>query len=67
MGRKGWSLIGLVVLLALNMILLQYTIESFMVYDHATMRIYLIIALINVALIGLLYRYWRKIEYHVKD
>lgn len=67
MGRNGWSLIGLVILLATNMILLQYTIESYMVYDHASMRLYMIIAVINVGLIGLLYRYWKKIEYCTKE
>ena len=67
MGRNGWSLIGLVILLATNMILLQYTIESYMVYDHASMRLYMIIAVINVGLIGLLYRYWKKNEYRTKE
>ncbi|WP_215190513.1 hypothetical protein [Exiguobacterium sp. s6] len=67
MGRNGWSLIGLVILLATNMILLQYTIESYMVYDHASMRLYMTIAVINVGLIGLLYRYWKKIEYRTKE
>ncbi|WP_260564110.1 hypothetical protein [Exiguobacterium himgiriensis] len=67
MGRNGWSLLGLVILLATNMILLQYTIESYMVYDHASMRLYMGIALANVGLIILLYRYWKKIEYGVKE
>ncbi|WP_214756430.1 hypothetical protein [Exiguobacterium sp. s157] len=67
MGRNGWSLIGLVILLGTNMVLLQYTIESYMVYDHASMRLYMIIAVINVGLIGLLYRYWKKIEYRTKE
>ncbi|UTT42780.1 hypothetical protein [Exiguobacterium aurantiacum] len=67
MGRNGWSLIGLVVLLATNMVLLQYTIESYMVYDHASMQLYMAIAIINVGLIGLLYRYWKKIEYRTKE
>lgn len=67
MGRNGWSLIGLVVLLATNMVLLQYTIESYMVYDHASMRLYMAIAIINVGLIALLYRYWKKFEYRTKE
>lgn len=67
MGRNGWSLIGLVVLLATNMVLLQYTIESYMVYDHASMRLYMAIAIINVGLIALLYRHWKKIEYRTKE
>ncbi|STO09475.1 hypothetical protein [Exiguobacterium aurantiacum] len=67
MGRKVWSLLGLVILLATNMILLQYTIESYMVYDHASMRLYMGIAIVNVGLIALVYRYWKKIEYKVKE
>lgn len=67
MGRNVWSLIGLVVLLATNMVLLQYTIESYMVYDHASMRLYMAIAIINVGLIALLYRHWKKIEYRTKE
>lgn len=67
MGRKVWSLLGLVVLLATNMILLQYTIESYMVYDHASMRLYMAIAIVNVILIAFVYRYWKKIEYTVKE
>ncbi|TCI77028.1 hypothetical protein EVJ20_09935 [Exiguobacterium sp. SH0S1] len=66
MGPKVWSLIGLVILLATNMILFQYTIESYMVYDHASMRLFMSIAIINVGLIILLYRYWKKIEYSDK-
>ncbi|TCI52898.1 hypothetical protein EVJ24_10225 [Exiguobacterium sp. SH1S21] len=66
MGPKVWSLIGLVILLATNMVLFQYTIESYMVYDHASMRLFMSIAIINVGLIILLYRYWKKIEYSNK-
>ncbi|TCI34490.1 hypothetical protein EVJ25_11300 [Exiguobacterium sp. SH1S4] len=66
MGPKVWSLIGLVILLATNMVLFQYTIESYMVYDHASMRLFMSIAIINVGLIILLYRYWKKIEYSDK-
>lgn len=67
MGHKVWSLIGLVILLATNMVLFQYTIESYMVYDHASMRLFMSIAIVNVGLIILLYRYWKKIEYSEKE
>ncbi|EPE63400.1 putative membrane protein [Exiguobacterium sp. S17] len=66
MGPKVWSLIGLVILLATNMVLFQYTIESYMVYDHASMRLFMSIAIVNVGLIILLYRYWKKVEYSDK-
>lgn len=67
MGHKVWSLIGLVILLATNMVLFQYTIESYMVYDHASVRLFMSIAIVNVGLIILLYRYWKKIEYSEKE
>lgn len=66
MGHKVWSLIGLVILLATNMVLFQYTIESYMVYDDASMRLFMSIAIVNVGLIVLLYQYWKKIEYNEK-